>query len=447
MKKNLLNKFTLKIISVLIAVFVWLIVVTVEDPIMDRRIADVPVTLVNEDYIEKTGQVPMIKDGRNTVTVIVTGKTSIVSKLEASDITATADLQQIVTMDSDPLMVPVTASCPKLSESQVATSPNNIAIETDDLSTQEYMIAANSGETKPGDGYVVGKLKSNPDKVTVRGPASIIKNIDKVVANIDVSGMTMDETVTAQFASDSTTGQSNGKNTLTIFDKNGDPLSASQMKSLKFSDTTAMIDVDLWALKTDVPIQVDYGGKPTRGYQVGTVTTTPVTISVAGTDEALREFEESGGTIIIPPEIFSVSDKSKDFEENLEMHDIAELLPNDMKLVTGNETLSVKVTILPLKTKEYNILTTSIVVNNKPDDLNVVYESEKVVVRVKGKDDEAFSSLTEADIGTSIDVKDLTAGDYELALSITVPEGFEVLDTSTVKFKLTKPTETADKTN
>ena len=48
MKKNLMNKFTLKILSLAVAILVWLLVVKIEHPVRSQPYRDVPDTIVNE---------------------------------------------------------------------------------------------------------------------------------------------------------------------------------------------------------------------------------------------------------------------------------------------------------------------------------------------------------------------------------------------------------------
>ena len=59
MKKNLMNKLTLRILSLFIAIFIWLLVVNIEDPVRTITITDVPVTFVNESYIESMNKVAL----------------------------------------------------------------------------------------------------------------------------------------------------------------------------------------------------------------------------------------------------------------------------------------------------------------------------------------------------------------------------------------------------
>ena len=96
--KKLLNNLPLKILSILIAIVIWYVVVSVNDPIVKERF-DVPVQVTNEAYIAAGKKTYQIEEEYQTVTVTVTDNNSVVSRLKASDITVTADLTQIVTRD------------------------------------------------------------------------------------------------------------------------------------------------------------------------------------------------------------------------------------------------------------------------------------------------------------------------------------------------------------
>ena len=100
--KKLLNNLPLKILSILIAIVIWYVVVSVNDPIVKERF-DVPVQVTNEAYIAAGKKTYQIAEEYQTVTVTVTDNNSVVSRLKASDITVTADLTQIVTMDTNPV--------------------------------------------------------------------------------------------------------------------------------------------------------------------------------------------------------------------------------------------------------------------------------------------------------------------------------------------------------
>ena len=69
MKKSLMNKFTLKILSLLIAILIWLLVMNIENPSITQTYTDIPVTFVNESYIESMNNIALMVDGKDSVNV------------------------------------------------------------------------------------------------------------------------------------------------------------------------------------------------------------------------------------------------------------------------------------------------------------------------------------------------------------------------------------------
>ena len=65
MKKSLMNKFTLKILSLLIAILIWLLVMNIENPSITQTYTDIPVTFVNESYIESMNNIALMVDGKD----------------------------------------------------------------------------------------------------------------------------------------------------------------------------------------------------------------------------------------------------------------------------------------------------------------------------------------------------------------------------------------------
>ena len=283
----------------------------------------------------------------------------------------------------------------------------------------------NTGDTKPEKGYEVGKTETNPDRVTIIGPESIMNKIGNVVAQVDVSGMSKDDTRQSE---------------IKVYDKNLEELSEKQMSYLKFDiqSTTIDVNVELWKVKQDVPVEVKYSGTVKAGYYVFQVSSTPNTISIAGTQEALKQFEEDGDKLVIPASLVNISGKSSDYEVKVNLED---LLPEDIELATDiSETALVTVKILPLNSKEYKIPVNSITVNNKPSDTDLVFDREKITVRILGTE-EALENLKEAQIALSIDLKSYGVGEYEVPVQITLPDGYTSLDTVKVKLKLVKAAE------
>ncbi len=123
MKKNLTKNIPLKIMSVIVGILVWLIVVNVDDPIITKGFVISDVQIINEAYVDQLGQMVMQDDSENTVRVYITGERKTVNRLTSSDIKAVADLQQAQSTDTDPVMIPITATCAGVLPENIRVSP------------------------------------------------------------------------------------------------------------------------------------------------------------------------------------------------------------------------------------------------------------------------------------------------------------------------------------
>ena len=421
--KTLTNNILLKGVSVAVAVVVWLLVVNVDDPIITSNIAGVAVQVQNEAYIESGGKMSLIKEGENIISVEVKGKRSIVDKLTPEDLVATADLKQIVNMNTDPIMVPIAVTCSRLKSADLIPNPRNLSVDIDDIMTQEYIVTVTSGESQPGKGYEIGTLSANPDKVSITGPQSLVRKIDKVVAAVDASNL--QENTTKQVG-------------LEIIDKNQEKISESQMNYLKYDTSVpkVYVSVGLWAIQNDVSIKGGYVGKALDGYKVDKITFTPENISVAGSQEALEALTAEGKVIRVPDETIDVTGKNSDFEVKV---NIEKLLPDNVKLTKDtSDTVIASVSILPQDSKEYSVLTTDITGQNVADGLQLVYETEKVQIRIR-ENGAQLAQLKESDIKVSVDLSGRTEGTYLVPVKVSLPPGYDLVEQQNTTVKLVKP--------
>ena len=390
MKKSLTTNIPLKIMSVIAAILIWLIIVNVDNPIVTRTIPNVPVQVLNEAYIESGGMMCLIPEDQDKVSVTVRGTRKTVESLKASDITATADLKQI-----------------------------------EEMMTQEFIVTVDTDGTQPGKGYEIGSLESNPEKIRITGPQSLIEKIDRVVATVDVEGITSDTTEQAE---------------LTIIDRNQEELTENQMKYLKYDilSPEVSVTVDLWKVKSNVQIEASYVGTPADGYKVDKLSLTPSEISVAGSDEALSQLEAQGNTIQISADQVDVSGKKEDFDTRVNLTDF---LPTGIELTTGtSETLIIRAEILPMDSRSYTISTKDITVENAPSDLEVVFETDRIEIRVQ-ENGSSLDELDIKDIEASIDLTGKEAGSYQIPVEITLPEGYSLVSTVHADVKLSETTE------
>ena len=408
MKEKITNNLSLKILSLIVAIFIWLLVINVDNPIITKTFVVTDVQLLNEAYIDADGKMCMRDEEQQPIRVTIKAKRKILDDISVMDIRAVADLQEAVSLDTTPVMVPIMASVGKIPAENIQVSPQNLSLHIEDKETQEFVVTVTTNNTRPDKGYEIGNLISNPEKIRITGPTSLINKIDKVVASVNVNGAVADVTQETD---------------VTVIDKNGEEFSSQDLNYLNVSKV--YVSAKLWKVRTDVKISAECSGSPAEGYQVESVTTTPNVISVAGSDEALSALAEQNNTIWIPADAIDISGKDKDHEEKI---NISEYLPEGLKLTSdSSEDVFVHVNILPQGSTVCEIPTKNIKVENMPKGMQAAFDAAKIEVRVK-KTREDMDDLKEKDIKASIDLKDKEEGSYELPVKIQIPEGYELVD-------------------
>ena len=408
MNKKIANNLSLKILSVAIAILIWLLVVNADNPIGTKSFVIGDVQLLNEAYLDADGKMCMQDDKQESIRVTIKTNRKTLDRITASDIKAVADLQQAVSLNTDPVMVPITVSCDKVLPDNIEVTPQNLSIHIEDKDTQEFVVNVTTNNTKPDKGYEVGTLTSNPEKLKITGPTSLINKIDKVNASVDVDGAFEDVTEETD---------------VKIIDKNGEEFTDTDMAYLNISKVS--VTARLWKVRPEVRIKAEYEGTPADGYEVESISTTPNVISVAGSDEALSALEEQNNTITIPSSATDVSGKDSDYEVKI---NISDYLSQGLKLTSdSSEDVFVRVNILPQGSSVCEVPTKNIKVENAPESMQVAFDTAKIEIRIK-KTEEDLSDLKESDIKASIDLKNKTEGSFEVPVKIEIPEGYELVD-------------------
>ncbi|MDO4622225.1 MAG: CdaR family protein [Eubacteriales bacterium] len=417
----------LKLLSVVIAIVIWYGVVSINDP-TETQSYNVKITVANESYITSGSQVYSIDDQNKTVSVSITDNRSKLKNLKAESITVRADLTQIVDMNRDPIMVPLSVTCTGIAQSNIRLAKNAIPINIENIASRQFAVGVDVGESKPGDGYEIGTRRPDPEQLVIRGPESIINEIDTVTAQIDVTGMTMD-------------GQKSAK--LIIRRKDGSTLSDETIEDdLTFGGNVQNVSVyvDLWKVRSSVGFDIEYAGEPADGYHISEVTSMPETIMVVGTDEALAALAENGNKITVPEHLISVEGATNTVDMDINLNDI---LPDGLRLASGiAEGLTASVNILPDESKKLTLNVNSIELKNLDESLNITYDGTSIEVVVRG-DEESVRNVTAADLKASIDFNGLKEGDHKLPLTVSMPSGLSLYDSVLVSVHLTKiPAET-----
>lgn len=409
-KRKLTDNISIKIMSVVVGFLIWLIVGNVDNPIT-RISFTIPVSnveVLNEAYVDSLGKMCMLDDSQQQIRVQVSGERKTLRRLSANDLVATADLQQAVNLDTDPVMIPLNVTCTGTSAGNIEVNPKNLMVHLREKKTQEFVVSVSSGESKPGKGYEIGTLTASPEKIRITGPSSLINKIGNVSTSVNVEGKTQDFTV---------------ETPLRIIDKNGDVFSDSEMKYLN-SASSVNVSARFWKVRGNIRIAAEYSGVPEEGYCVDSITTVPDVISLAGSESGLKALEEQKNCIQIPADYIDVTGHKNDIEQKI---DVTELLPEGTKLVSStSEDIWIRVNILPEGSSSYDISTMEIEVKNIPEGMQPAFDTDKIEVRIQA-DETVTEKLRETEITASIDLKGMEEGSYQIPVEISLPEGYSLI--------------------
>lgn len=422
MKKSLTNNIGLKLLAFIFAFMLWLLVVNIDDPVGSKTFENIPVTIEHSEVVTQDQRSYQVLDGTDTVSVSVSATRSVLEKISAENIVATADMRELY-LESQ---IPIEITIPGYEFESATASPRNVQVKIEQNKSDTFPITVTTTGTVR-DGYVLGTVQADPERVTVNGPESVIDQISKVVAEVNVSGLSSDSSIDA---------------TLTYYDADNNEISAEQLAN-NLGTTGVKVNVTLYHTAR-IPVTVDTSGVTAAdGYTISEVSWTPEEIQLAGEEDVLEALKE----IRIPADAIDITSISQRTEKTV---DITPYLPEGTRLVDENgNNILVTARVAKEGTKSFDIPVGSITVNNLDDDLTISgYGSgDDLEVHIGGPQAQ-LDSLELGDLTVSIDLKSCTkAGEYEVPVTITLPSDASdcSVETSvTVKVTLEQRTTAAD---
>lgn len=411
--KKLTNNLGFKLLAVLFAFAMWLVVYNIDDPSSSKNFT-ATVTIQNAQSVSDMNKCYEVIDGTGTVSFRVTAKRSILEKLDYSDFTAIADMSLMnVSDDGTEGSVPIAISANNYTSSvKVSGLTKYLKVSLEDLQEKQFVITADT-KGKVADGFTLGDVSvSNPNVIKVSGPASVVGQISKVVATIDVSGMSVD-------ISD---------NVVPVFYDEDDK--TVDTTKLKLSSNTVTVSAKILSTK-EVPIHFNTSGTPADTYSVVEITSDPETVQIKGSSSVLNPIS----SLEIPEEVLNVDGANKDITTSI---DISEYLPDGVSLTKNSQaTVSVTIRIEPYTTQNYNIPVSNISVNGLDDNYNLTFGQTTVNAAVSGMSSD-LSSLDANSIKGSIDVSSLGEGTHTVDVTLTLDADKFVQQATTTDVTITR---------
>lgn len=410
MKKKLTNNLGFKIISVILAIMLWLVVLNVSDPEKTTTIVNIPITILNESAITGQEKIYQIIAGK-TATVKVTGPRTIIDSLEASSFKATADMADLSMTNAVEVKVELIKASYRSKVSIDVQTTMRIAVE--DLVHMEFT-AEVAEQGKLPEGYVVFGKNMDKTIVNITAPKSVMDTIAKVAAVVDLTGRNEDFSTVAKFQA---------------FDNRGN-LIGLESKNVSFDIPETKVDMTIYAIK-QIPLvyQIDKDRYPDTVITSDTINREMITI--AGRSGDLSTINE---LVLDTSSLVFEADKSRyDLTYNLQ-----ELLPKGIYVYGNDKTAMITVETDAIITKTFTLPTNEIAIKSLSEGFSASHEtSGSIEYTLKGKK----SILDNFDPNNNqffVSTKDLSEGEYNLEVQTDLEEGLMLANPVFVKVKITK---------
>ena len=414
MKNRLMNNFGLKFIALLFSILLWLIVMNISRPIVVKTFYP-EITVANPEVVTGHGQTFKIENGVKQVAVTVRAERSVMEKIKTENIKAIADLKE---EQSGSVPVRVTIEGFEGDYKEALPNPRNIQIVKENIENKTFPITAiATGELQHG--YVIGELEAEPKSIDISGPKSSLGRISKVVARVNVSGLSEDATLKADEL---------------IYYDSADNVIDKNLLSSNVDNSGVNIKVHLLETK-EVELKFDQSEIGTeQGYAVSGLEVEPQRITIMGNREEIEQIEylEMGS---------GVMNRRNLPETTRVVVNVTDYLPEGISLIDDSmESVVVNILVEREGIKIFTIPVRSIAVNNLPEGLELSYgPDQNVELKFEGLD-ETLETMSAEKIAASIDLKNYTEeGTYDVPVTIaSLPNGCSFVGGATIQIILTK---------
>ena len=258
-------------------------------------------------------------------------------------------------------------------------------------------------EVDPGDvpeGLEIGEPIVSADEVQVRGAASLVDQVDRVVALVSISpsGINVNEPVN-----------------LVAVDVRGQPVGTGLI-DIEPETVSVQVDVTETETETTVAVRPDFGtGTPAPGFALEAISVEPSNVTIVGTSEELSEI------VGIPTEPLSIdgASESQVFEAELQLPDGVELAEGEEPIVTVTATIGPSVSS---RTFVVGVVCEGAGANE------CLPAVSQLTITLSGPGG-ALSALGAGNLTPVVDAGGLAPGTYDLAPTLgALPQGVELLD-------------------
>lgn len=422
--KKLTSNWGLKLASLIFAIIVWFLVTNINDPVTSVRYTNIPVTLKNTNLITDQGQVYTVLDNTDTISAVtIYAPRSIIDSLSQNNIVATADIQDLSSLNTVSINVTTNKYSDKIENISISNDVVKLSVER--KASKSLAITPTTSGTL-SDGYVIGDVSTGQNMIRINGPESIVQTVATAEVDVDVTGFTSDIITNAD---------------IVLYDAEGNQVDTSQ---ISMNAKTVNVNVTIYGTKY-VPLKYTIKGEPASGYALtGKVDTNPDQVLIAGKNSAIASVKE----IVIDDEQLDVTGLTGNLACTINVEDY---LPSGVIFGDAdyNGTAAVVVHIEGITEETFDVNLKNISIAGEVDGYSAVIEDSEydtVSVTLTGlvstiKSVSASSLTGTVDINSFIQDSDngeLADGTYSVDVDWNLPDGVKIANTVSVYVKIEK---------
>ena len=386
------NKLLTILLSVAIAVGMWVYVITVEQPESEETYYDIPVILQNESILAERGL--MIVSERPTVTLQLSSTRTNLNQLNESNINVIANVNSVVTPGTHELTYSVSypGNIPAGSITRRNSRPDMITLKVENRITKPVPVVPVYSGSVP-EGMLADKENALLDYTTIEvaGPASVVEQITQAVIAVDLQDKT--ETIAQEFV-------------YTLCDDAGEPVNSQWVTT---NAEVVNLTLQIKRVKEiELKVTVIPGGGASE--QTTAVDIQPSVIRISGSDALLEKLDVLDlGTI-------NLGELTSDTVLSMPI-----ILPEGITNETGITEATVEVKFPNLRTA--TMIVDNIQMINVPEDMEAELVTQQLEVKLRGPAS-LMEAITEDNVIITVDLVTGQIGTDKYTAQVTVQSSF-----------------------
>lgn len=376
-----------RILCVVLAVILWLYVMSIDSPDYERIFSGVSIAVENAAVLSSEHNLTIITGHGNLADITLTGKKNDIVSYSLEDIVASVDVSGIKAPGRYQLGVSVTTP-----EGSILHSvyPTSIEVYADEIATKTIPVKVNISSIQYDQSITLGALTPDVSAITVSGPASVIDAAALAIVSLDLG------TVTTSLSA---------RGELQVVTAEGAPVDNPY---LTLSQSSVGVTIPVY-VERDIPITVE----PKYGYlteENSEIRVAPQKITVRADPKHLAGVESL---------IVATLDETK-LEDNT-TRIVPITLPEGLENVSGNKTASISVRHKGTVKKD---LTVSRIELKNPNDLEytLIADTVNITVRVPAEFADKLSAA-QFTLSGELSYSDIR-GIVQVPLRVNVPKEY-----------------------